>query len=90
MPDTVLSTGRWAELGLDKGDSESGPDLRNAFLTMYTMNYIMLYKVSTEKGEKIILVELIWKGFTGTVSLKDRKGLDEQEGEKTYQIEQIG
>lgn len=50
IPDTVLSTGRWAEMGLDKGDSESGPDLRNAFLTMYTMNYIMLYKVSTEKG----------------------------------------
>lgn len=36
MPDT---TGRWAEMGLDRSESESGPALRNAFLTVLTVNY---------------------------------------------------
>ena len=71
-------------MGLDKGESELGPDLSSAFLKM---NYIMLQKVSTEKEEKIILTESLWKGFMGIVSLKDRKGLNEQKGERAYQTE---
>lgn len=39
MSDIVPSTERWAEMGLDKGESELGPDLSSAFLKM---NYIML------------------------------------------------
>ena len=42
--------------------------------------------MSTEKEEKIILTESLWKGFMGIVSLKERKGLNEQEGEIAYQI----
>lgn len=39
MSDTGLSTERWAEMGLDKGESELGPDLSSTFPKM---NYIML------------------------------------------------
>ena len=39
MSDIVPSTERWAEMGLDKGESELGPDLSSAFLKI---NYIML------------------------------------------------
>lgn len=43
--------------------------------------------MSTEKEEKVILTESLWKGFMGIVSLKDRKGLNEQKGERAYQTE---
>lgn len=67
---------------------KSGPASKNAFLKMCTMNYTMMHDMSTKKGEKISQAELKWKGFMDITSLKGRKGLDEQKGEKGIQIEQ--
>lgn len=71
--------------GLGQSESQSGLASRNTFLTMCTMNSTMWCDGSTKKGEKIILVELMWKVFMDITFVKDRKGLDEQKGERGIQ-----
>lgn len=52
------------------------------------MNYTMMHDMSTKKGEKMSQAKLKWKGFMDITSLKGRKGLDGQKGEKGIHIEQ--
>lgn len=84
MPDT---TGRWAEMGLDKHESESGSASRKAFLTVCTVDYAMEYNVTREK-KGITLSELIWTGFIDIIPLKDWKVLSKHKGEKDIQNKQ--
>lgn len=74
MADT---TGRWAEMGLDKHESESGSASRNAFLTVCTVSYAMEYNM-TRKKKGGSLSELIWTGFIDITPRKDRKVLNKQ------------
>lgn len=84
MPD---STGRWAEMGLDKHEPESGSASRKAFLTVCTVDYAMEYNV-TRKKKGITRSELIWTGFIDIIPLKDWKVLSKHKGEKDIQNKQ--